>query len=283
LCPKLAEILVLRYVSQMPNLERKGYVYILVNPTFPKFVKIGKTTQDPELRARELSFGTGVPAPYGVAWDTLVTDCDQVEKIIHEKLAHVRARNDREFFAVPLKQAIAVLSEVAARFACDEISPSDLDDKEKIVLPITELRQHVEPQSTRRVTAVKGARQFIQYHNPDTMGYDASTLTEFAVFTNKPAPQDIIGSKVWLLTGSGKPRSYFLVLWFMADEVQSSVRGFKTCIRGNRGAFLKPTICLDQEEWFPGLRRSQANFVGFRRISDERFVHGLESVIPAAG
>jgi hypothetical protein len=113
------------------------------------------------------------------------------------------------------------------------------------------------------------------------MGYDASTITEFAILTNKPAPQDIIGSKVWLLTGRGRPRSYFLVLWFMADEVKSSVRGFSTCIRGDQGAFLKPTICLDQEEWFPDLRRSQANFVGFRSISDERFVRGLESVLPA--
>jgi len=82
--------------------ERKGYVYILVNPAFPGFLKIGKSTKEPEARARELSSGSGVPAPYAVAWDAFVSDCDRVEGLIHEQLAHARSRKDREFFAVPL-------------------------------------------------------------------------------------------------------------------------------------------------------------------------------------
>ena len=81
----------------------KGYVYILINPSFAGFVKIGKTTKNPEVRAREVSSGTGVPAPYAVAWDILVDDCDQVERVIHQQLAPARARKDREFFALPLK------------------------------------------------------------------------------------------------------------------------------------------------------------------------------------
>lgn len=103
--------------------NKKGYVYILVNPAFPGFVKVGKTTKDPEARAREVSSGSGVPAPYAVAWDALVNDCHQVERLVHQELAHTRARNDREFFAVPLKKAISIVSSVAAPFSCEVDDP----------------------------------------------------------------------------------------------------------------------------------------------------------------
>jgi hypothetical protein len=93
-----------------------GYVYILVNPAFPRYVKIGKTTKDPEVRARELSSSTGIPAPYGVAWDALVSNCHEVERLVHQRLAHARARDDREFFAIPLRVAVAVLTEVVTPF-----------------------------------------------------------------------------------------------------------------------------------------------------------------------
>jgi hypothetical protein len=46
---------------------KRGYVYILINPAFAGFVKIGKTTKDSEVRAREVSAGSGVPAPYAIA------------------------------------------------------------------------------------------------------------------------------------------------------------------------------------------------------------------------
>ena len=100
-----------------------GYVYILVNPAFPRYVKIGKTTKDPETRARELSSGTGIPAPYGVAWDAFVSNCHEVERLIHKRLAHARARNDREFFAISLREAVSVLSEIVSPFEYQEELP----------------------------------------------------------------------------------------------------------------------------------------------------------------
>lgn len=103
---------------------KKGYVYILVNPAFPGFLKVGKTTKVPETRARELSSGSGVPAPYAVAWDELVTDCDHVEKMIHQQLAHTRSRKDREFFAVPLKTAISIVLNIVAPFSCEVDEPT---------------------------------------------------------------------------------------------------------------------------------------------------------------
>ena len=99
--------------------NKRGYVYILVNPAFPGFLKIGKTTKEPETRARELSSGSGVPAPYAVAWDAFVSDCGHVERLIHRQLAHARSRNDREFFAVPLKNAISLVSSIVGPFSCE--------------------------------------------------------------------------------------------------------------------------------------------------------------------
>jgi hypothetical protein len=98
----------------------KGYVYILVNPAFTGYVKIGKTTKDPDIRAREVSSSTGVPAPSAVAWDAFVSDCHLVERLVHLRLAHARARNDREFFAIPLREAVSVLAEVATPYLLEQ-------------------------------------------------------------------------------------------------------------------------------------------------------------------
>jgi T5orf172 domain len=83
--------------------DKKRYVYILVNSAFTGFVKIGKTVNEPEVRARQLSSGSGVPAPYAVAWDAFNSDCDHVEKLIHQQLVHTRSRNNRDLFAIPLR------------------------------------------------------------------------------------------------------------------------------------------------------------------------------------
>lgn len=101
----------------------EGHVYILVNPAFTGYVKIGRTTKDPETRARELSSFTGVPAPYAVAWDAFVSDCHNVERLAHRRLAHARVRNDREFFAIPLREAVSLLAEIVAPYLLEQGTP----------------------------------------------------------------------------------------------------------------------------------------------------------------
>lgn len=92
-------------------MPESGYIYILMNASMPKLLKIGKTTKAPEERASELSVSTGVPTPYHVAYHVWVEDCDGTEKEIHDKLAPYRISNKREFFSVPLKLAVRLLSE----------------------------------------------------------------------------------------------------------------------------------------------------------------------------
>ena len=121
---------------------------------------------------------------------------------------------------------------------------------------------------------------YIVYHNPDAMDYHASEITGFSVVTDKSPPSDLQGSTIWLLTGEGTPRRYFLVQRFTADLIESGEdEGFKTKISSEAGERFSPMLPLDDEDWFADFRRSVANFsLGLQRISDERFITGLEEV-----
>jgi hypothetical protein len=121
---------------------------------------------------------------------------------------------------------------------------------------------------------------YVVYHNPDAMGYPASDVTGFSVVTDKSAPSDSQGSTIWLLTGEGTPRQYYLVQRFGADRIESGAdQGFRTRIAADTGDHFRPMIRIDEEEWFRDFQRSQGNFsFGLQRVNDDRFIKGLEEV-----
>lgn len=91
-----------------------GYVYILMNASLrPNQYKIGKTTKLPEQRAREISTGTGVPQSFEVIYQEYVADCHRVEQLIHARLAEHRVSGRKEFFEVPLQEAIKIMHTAA--------------------------------------------------------------------------------------------------------------------------------------------------------------------------
>jgi hypothetical protein len=94
----------------------QGFVYVLLNPSFPDQVKIGRTEQTSELRARKL-WTTGVPTPFIVVYDELVSDCQLVESRLHQRFAGYRVSPDREFFRIPVREAIRALQEEAAVYS----------------------------------------------------------------------------------------------------------------------------------------------------------------------
>lgn len=94
-----------------------GFIYILVTPANRKLLKIGKTTRSVEQRAIEVSGGPGVAAPFWVAYDSQVLDCDEAEKLIHKRLSKYRYYRNREFFELPLKEAIAVVMRVVEQIS----------------------------------------------------------------------------------------------------------------------------------------------------------------------
>jgi hypothetical protein len=95
--------------SMIPHdVERQGFIYVLVNPALrPNLLKIGKTTRLPQSRAEEITGATGVPMRFYVAYETQVADCHEVERLVHRRLHNFRVADNREFFELPLNCSFA--------------------------------------------------------------------------------------------------------------------------------------------------------------------------------
>lgn len=84
-----------------------GIVYVLENPAFDSYVKVGKTT-DLKQRLKQLD-NTSVPLPFRCVYAIQVEDYDNVERLVHQAFADVRVRSSREFFEVDAQRVIAAL------------------------------------------------------------------------------------------------------------------------------------------------------------------------------
>ena len=100
------------------NNNDNGYVYVLMNQSMPNLVKIGKTQRTPEERAKELSSTTGVPTPFTVVYDNYFENCSHAEQHVHILLENkgYRVSKNREFFEMPIKDAIDVVMETKNYF-----------------------------------------------------------------------------------------------------------------------------------------------------------------------
>ncbi|MEN9573892.1 MAG: hypothetical protein RL514_1747 [Verrucomicrobiota bacterium] len=110
-------------------MQESGYIYAMVNQSIEGLVKIGKTTREPETRAKELSQATGVATPFYVAFSIVVSDCNGAEEFVHAYLEQsgFRTSPSREFFQVPLKQAIEALLLTERHFSASS-SDTTVDD-----------------------------------------------------------------------------------------------------------------------------------------------------------
>ena len=101
-----------------------GTIYILRNSSFAgTLVKIGKTMRGSEHRAKELSAATGVPEQFEVLYEEPVPDIDLAERLIHQELDRFRLNARREFFNLPLKDAVRAVNQVCLKLA--ELEKSD--------------------------------------------------------------------------------------------------------------------------------------------------------------
>ncbi|WP_226703420.1 GIY-YIG nuclease family protein [Microbulbifer elongatus] len=89
-----------------------GYVYLLVNPEIPGYVKIGKTHRDPAIRAKELST-SGVPGYWKVHHQRLVPQCDVVEQAVHRSLSQNRPIRGRELFKVDPEEGVRAIESLS--------------------------------------------------------------------------------------------------------------------------------------------------------------------------
>jgi len=120
-----------------------GYLYILVNPSMDGLVKIGKTTRDPAGRARELSSVTGIPTPFIVAYESYVSNCDEAERFVHAVLEQrfCRVADNREFFQVPVPEAVRAVIHAENIFGIEVPLPSGESDVEGQAEPWREMME----------------------------------------------------------------------------------------------------------------------------------------------
>ncbi len=154
-----------------------GYIYILINPGLSKnLLKIGMTTRTPEERATELSKDTGVPGDFFVAYEESVPDCQYAERIIHKRLSSYRYNQGMEFFKLPLKQAVTVLTEVANQIRVKAAhskkpdstahSPSEYDMSQTDD-SIRDMQQHIDNITTPTHYPVDTKRQDVEKRKPE--------------------------------------------------------------------------------------------------------------------
>tara|TARA_R110001592_G_scaffold362208_1_gene675351 strand:+ start:1207 stop:1668 length:462 start_codon:yes stop_codon:yes gene_type:complete len=92
------------------------WVYILSNPSHKNMLKIGYSKNDPELRAKQLSSSTGVPLPFKVEWAFQCFNGEQLEHEVHRELETYRVNDRREYFDIPLTEAIEAVKEIGKNY-----------------------------------------------------------------------------------------------------------------------------------------------------------------------
>lgn len=86
-----------------------GYIYILSNPSMPGILKIGLTTRALLDRVSDLNSETGVPTSFVVEAGFESDDVLSDEKSAHDHFKWCRVSKNREFFKIPIKEAVSGL------------------------------------------------------------------------------------------------------------------------------------------------------------------------------
>lgn len=119
----------------------QGIVYVLTNPSMPGMVKIGMTERNEiDARLKEL-YTTAVPLPFECKFACKVkkSECGKIEKALHTAFAPQRVNENREFFRIEPKQAIAILelfkhedvTEEVTEEIKNDLTPEDIAAQEK--------------------------------------------------------------------------------------------------------------------------------------------------------
>jgi hypothetical protein len=120
---------------------------------------------------------------------------------------------------------------------------------------------------------------YLIFHNPEKMGYSLDTVKDFTAFTNRKVKDENIGSKVWLITEEGRPRKYFLKMYFIIEDIKSDKeKNFKTKLIDSAGKRLNFMKRIDNLAWFDEFRKQMANFRGFAEIKQQKFIEELEKL-----
>ena len=99
----------------MKNQIDKGYIYIMVNPAFPQYVKIGYTN-NVDMRLKTLNRNSGLPLPYTV-YATYEVKERLEDKTLHNLIDRLnpslRLVKNREFYETSAAEAYSWLEAIA--------------------------------------------------------------------------------------------------------------------------------------------------------------------------
>jgi hypothetical protein len=131
-----------------------GFIYIMSNPSYHSgWVKIGKSDRDPEEFRRSELETTGVAHSFKVEYYAYVDDHNNVERDVHSKLQHVRVNKQREFFEVPVPEAILQIRS-SARVHFERVyykSPDEIEQASRKAIARKALEeQHLNEEKNRR-------------------------------------------------------------------------------------------------------------------------------------
>ena len=104
----------------MKNTPETEYIYIFSNPSFPEFIKIGRT-QNVQKRLQTLSTNTAIPLPFECIYACEVSNASKVERTLHTTFEANRVAPNREFFRMEPEPAIAILELVSVNTLKPEV------------------------------------------------------------------------------------------------------------------------------------------------------------------
>jgi hypothetical protein len=129
----------------------RGWVYVIDNQAMPGLVKVGYSTKDPTLRAKELA-GTGTPHPFRVIFDALVDEPREVEQAVRAILD--QHREAKEWFKCSSSLAIAAIRSSAKVLN----ERGDYSEGSSVYKGIGYCDQHYREQRNQRFALARGRR-----------------------------------------------------------------------------------------------------------------------------
>lgn len=112
-------------------MKKKGHIYIFTNDVHDvnwPLIKVGRTQNTPELRAKSLSRGAGVIGTWSVFWSLETNNCNLAESIAFHLLKQHRTWDNKEMFAINCCKALRIIEpKLMALF--DIKTPGIVEDK----------------------------------------------------------------------------------------------------------------------------------------------------------
>lgn len=108
------------YSKSITAKKNSGHIFIITNHGYPGVVKIGKTTQEPDIMAAELTDCLSSPYRFVVAGSIfLENDFQEIQRQIYEQLKEFQIHEESTFFQMSASSAIQKVGGIISGFlAC---------------------------------------------------------------------------------------------------------------------------------------------------------------------